>query len=194
MATKPITLPRWATVGGDIIEPTSGEKDTGFVEGESPPAPTQNWLQYWIYQWILWLGSAREVHFTPRPHVATAFALTLDGADAPELAMRSSASGSVTIDITELIPDGETIASINWRGKGNGTVDVTIDVALVPIDGTAVSVIGTAVQNNVTNVNQALTTVAVNDLINTKTHHVQLLITANATGFVVYDIGIVFAA
>ena len=64
MATKPTDLPRWATDAGRTLEPTSGEKDTGWQAGYKPPARKMNWLFNTIYDWIVWLAYAvfRESH------------------------------------------------------------------------------------------------------------------------------------
>ncbi len=54
---KPTSLPRWADVGGDIVEPASGKKDTGWIEDEIPPAQYFNWLENLTYQWLVWLDA-----------------------------------------------------------------------------------------------------------------------------------------
>jgi hypothetical protein len=56
MSTKPVTLPRWANVGGDIVTPLTGKQDIGWVEGEDPPAPYFNWLFYNLYKWAEYLN------------------------------------------------------------------------------------------------------------------------------------------
>lgn len=56
MAAKPSSVPRWADVGGAIVEPSSGKKDIGWAAGERPPAQFFNWLLNLIYQWILYLS------------------------------------------------------------------------------------------------------------------------------------------
>lgn len=53
---KPTNTPRWADVGGAIVEPTSGKKNVGNVAGERPPAQYLNWLFNLIYLWIVWLN------------------------------------------------------------------------------------------------------------------------------------------
>lgn len=53
---KPTTLPRWADVGGAIINPTSGKKDVGFVDEEKPPAEFLNWLFNENYNWASYLN------------------------------------------------------------------------------------------------------------------------------------------
>ena len=56
MSTKPTSLPRWADVSGDIVEPTSGKKDVGWVSDEEPPAQYFNWLLNLIYLWTRYLS------------------------------------------------------------------------------------------------------------------------------------------
>jgi hypothetical protein len=192
--TKP-TPPRFAVDASDVLsvevtEPTSGKKDTGWSEAEEPPHDVMNWFFAYVYLCLKWL-TTRTINFLPQAiYGATNFALTVDGGDAPEVALRSSGSGAVSIDITSLLADGDHITTIVWRGKGNGTVDISMDVALIPLDGTAASNIGGVTQNNISNSNQALSACTVGDTINTSTHHVVLVITANAAGFAIYNIGI----
>jgi hypothetical protein len=55
---KPVSLPRWASTGSaDVVEPTSGKKDVGFVAGERPPAQYFNWLFELIYDWFAFLDT-----------------------------------------------------------------------------------------------------------------------------------------
>lgn len=64
---KPANLPRWAetAVGapdGNIIEPNSGKKDTGFtVGGDVPTSSGLNWLFNQILQWLKWVGKGVPV-------------------------------------------------------------------------------------------------------------------------------------
>lgn len=55
MAAKPSSLPRWADVGGAIVEPPDGKKDVGWVTGEKPPAQYFNWWKNLVYQWTDYL-------------------------------------------------------------------------------------------------------------------------------------------
>jgi len=57
MAEKPSDLPRWADSGGDIVEPSSGKKDVGWIPAERPPAQYFNWLLNKLYQWIQYLDA-----------------------------------------------------------------------------------------------------------------------------------------
>lgn len=56
MAAKPTKLPRWGDVSGDIVEPSSGKKDVGWVDEEKPPAQFFNWLLDLIFQWTDYLN------------------------------------------------------------------------------------------------------------------------------------------
>lgn len=49
-------LPEWAT-SGTVVEPSSGKKNTGWVDGEFPPAEYFNWLSKSTYEWLLWVSS-----------------------------------------------------------------------------------------------------------------------------------------
>ena len=54
---KPASLPRWADVGGEIVEPSSGKKDTGWLDSEMPPHSYFNWWQNLVYQWTVYLDA-----------------------------------------------------------------------------------------------------------------------------------------
>jgi hypothetical protein len=63
MASKPGTLPRWATVGGaQIVEPTEGKKTQGFNVQEKPPSQYFNWLYNLIYQWTQYLNDPDSIN------------------------------------------------------------------------------------------------------------------------------------
>ncbi len=48
---RPTVTPRWANVSGDIVEPSSGRKDQGWVAGKRAPAQYFNWWQKLVYDW-----------------------------------------------------------------------------------------------------------------------------------------------
>ena len=54
--TKPTKVAEWATDANRTLEPTAGEKGTGWVLGERPPARHMNWLQNVVYQWFNWFN------------------------------------------------------------------------------------------------------------------------------------------
>ncbi len=59
---KPTTLPRWADNGDGTpvnqTAPTAGTQDTGYSPEDQLPAQIFNWLFFWCFQWIAWLGQA----------------------------------------------------------------------------------------------------------------------------------------
>lgn len=61
-ATKPSVAPRWASVspGTSRLEPTSGQKDTGWTNGQRPAFNEMNWLQGVIYDWQQYLEAATD--------------------------------------------------------------------------------------------------------------------------------------
>ena len=66
MATKPATVPRWAHTGAteasNVVAPSSGEQNTGYVTDQVASSSKINWLFRWIYAWVDWLNAA-EVDF-----------------------------------------------------------------------------------------------------------------------------------
>lgn len=48
----PDALPRWATVGADVSEPSSGRKDTGHTDDQVADTGEENWLKNRSYQWL----------------------------------------------------------------------------------------------------------------------------------------------
>lgn len=65
MATKPTTLPTWATTGGTTVEPTAGQKAAGFAVGTRPPARWVNWLFKTIYDWLVYLQGMELAYTAP---------------------------------------------------------------------------------------------------------------------------------
>lgn len=81
MATKPSSLPLWATVGADVAEPTTGRKQLGWVHGESPTAQEMNWLDNLVYQWLLYLSDgALSGNHSVAGTLSTTGAVTTGGA------------------------------------------------------------------------------------------------------------------
>jgi len=54
---KPSTLPRWANLAapGDLVDPPSGKKDSGWLTGEKPPHSYFNWWKNLVYLWTVYL-------------------------------------------------------------------------------------------------------------------------------------------
>lgn len=58
MSDKPTTVARFANVGADVLEPSSGKKDIGWVDAEEPAAEYMNWLFRTSYLWQQYLSDA----------------------------------------------------------------------------------------------------------------------------------------
>jgi hypothetical protein len=68
---KPTLLPRHAETSGgtpdaNITEPSSGEKDTGYVSGTAASSSKTNWILWIIYLWIKWLDGTITTKQTKR--------------------------------------------------------------------------------------------------------------------------------
>lgn len=103
MATKPSSVPTWATFGADIAEPTTGRKELGHVHGESPTAQEENWFKNLVYQWAAYL---RDGAFTGNHTFGGTVGIT--GA--------TTLTGLATCNGGALIPSGQTL-------DVNGVVD-----------------------------------------------------------------------
>lgn len=58
MATKPSSVPEWATGGGAaLLEPLLAEKQLGWVPGSRGPAQWFNWWMKLVYLWMVWLDA-----------------------------------------------------------------------------------------------------------------------------------------
>ena len=89
-STKPNRTARWATDVGTVLEPLSGEKDTGWVVDDKPPARHMNFLQNMAFQWFRWfderlfdlISSANFLIHPPDPAAGVGGTMTIRGADA----------------------------------------------------------------------------------------------------------------
>lgn len=161
MATKPSSLPRWADVGGDIVEPTSGEKNVGWEPDTKPPAQYFNWWQNLVYQWMQYLNDgalsgahtfSSTVGITGAVSAAsaaltgalTAASATLSGAiNAASAALTGSATVGGTLGVTGLITAsaGLTAATdqhVTVLGDGNykhGEKSVSLPMTIISTSG-----------------------------------------------------------
>jgi len=54
--SKPTDLPRWATAETNNTDPSSGQKDPGWLVGQKPISSSIfNWWMNLVYQWLAWL-------------------------------------------------------------------------------------------------------------------------------------------
>ncbi len=56
MASKPSQLPVWATDQTNNTEPSSGQKQTGWLLNQKAVSSYWNWYQHLVYQWIAYLA------------------------------------------------------------------------------------------------------------------------------------------
>jgi hypothetical protein len=75
--SKPIVVPRWADVGGNIVAATEGQKDTGWTNSQVPPSGVQNEWQNLVGEWWKWIGER-----------------IADGATADEIVVKDPATGN----------------------------------------------------------------------------------------------------
>jgi hypothetical protein len=52
---KPTDLPRFGTDESNESEPSSQEKDTGWLTNQTPPSSVFNWIHRVTYDWTAWL-------------------------------------------------------------------------------------------------------------------------------------------
>lgn len=189
---QPTVQPKWSTDETNVVEPSPGQKASGWTPGQKPvPSGYLNWWMLGMWLWLEWFATTSRSFIPTISITATNFAVTQNGADAPEIALRSSGSGSVTVDLTPHIENGRRLADVLLQVKGNGTVDCTFDVFLVPKNGSTPTQIGTLIASNVSNSNQTLT-IDVDDTIDTEANAVVLLATANASGLAIYHVTLKF--
>jgi hypothetical protein len=53
---KPTTIPRWADTSLNVVEPSSGEKDAGWVVNAIHPSSYENWKSKSLGEWIKWIN------------------------------------------------------------------------------------------------------------------------------------------
>lgn len=145
---KPASLPRWADVGGDIVEPSSGKKDTGWIVSEQPPHSYFNWFQNLVYQWCDYLdGLTGEALTWTAAHVFQSTVSITNGTAADTLTVAATGSGARyairgTGNATEgafvgtSARNGGAIVGTN-TGTGGSAAGVTGGGASVGVDGVA---------------------------------------------------------
>ena len=55
-ASKPSSVPNWATTAGRTVAPPSGKVAVGFIAGEEIPDTFLNWILHALCAWIAYLG------------------------------------------------------------------------------------------------------------------------------------------
>jgi hypothetical protein len=110
MSTRPSTDPRWADVGADIVEPTSGKKDIGWEAAEKPPAQYFNWFMNLVYQWQQFFAED-ELHLPPSLAVLDVSASAGNGTHAGYI-LQSDNGGDCFFEFPIVLPPGFVINAI----------------------------------------------------------------------------------
>ncbi len=98
----------WATdATAEIAEPSSGEKQVGWVHGNKPPAHWFNWWMRAVYRWITYYGTKD----------AADGIVGLDANKTATIAGGASASGP-TLAVTAL---GTDVDAVQAQGHGTGS-------------------------------------------------------------------------
>jgi hypothetical protein len=182
---KPNKLLEWNSSGTNRVEPSAGLKSTGYPLEHEPTSGNFNWLLFQIDLWLTWLSN-RTQGWIPEPFIATNWSVTINGADAPEIAMRSSGGGSAYIDMARHLMDGDRLTSIGFTMAGDGAADLTVEAIFVPKTGAAPTSLGSTTINNEPAALANKTFNVTDTTIDTTLGQYLLVFTASATGLKVY--------
>lgn len=124
---RPTLLPRHAeTAGGtpdaNITEPSSGEKDTGFVSGTAASSAKTNWILWIVYLWIKYFSETKSI--TVNAASGSVISGTWNLVSTGYSAICTSAGGTLVTRAS--LPKGATVTGveINFVGDNGGTGDV----------------------------------------------------------------------
>ncbi|KKK91868.1 hypothetical protein LCGC14_2708610, partial [marine sediment metagenome] len=125
MASKPVRTARWATDGGATLEPSSGEKDTGWVVDDKPPARHMNFLQNTAFQWFDWLNERifddpTDATTMIRARAGTTFGLRV---------------GTANIGIGNFVGDLGSGLHLKASDVAGATIDANFDELVIEADG-----------------------------------------------------------
>lgn len=126
--SKPSEYPRWADSGAILVEPTSAQKDKGWVTSQKPPAQIFN---YWMNLVYLWTQFWDQL-FNPTSPVA--------GTDSPQILMLDSTGGNnrLVIDHNGYLGGYVTMFREDWMSAFSSTTTATsADGKWSWLDGTA---------------------------------------------------------
>jgi len=129
---KPTEEPRWATVpstdpvSGDdnLIEPTSGKKDSGFVSEEKPTRQTFNWLLNALWKWKEYFETTTDDHetrITTNETDIASLAVDVNSLDSDDISNNSTVTGS---DVTSALDNHEGRISTNETNIATNTSDI----------------------------------------------------------------------
>lgn len=147
---KPSVSPDWATSGDNTVEPSSGQKSSGWTTNQVPTSGNMNWWMRKVYDWVSWLGAffdssdnlvlpedkhvqlsgtGRLKHGELTVPVAPVGIRTGTWSDVP-LSGYIEATASPS-EIAVLIPDlgtGTRLKGATFRRYGNGSADLEWEI------------------------------------------------------------------
>lgn len=150
MAAKPTNLAAWNSGGANNVEPSAGEKVTGWTVGQAPPSSYFNWWMRLIWQWIVYLDDLATTAFTwTAAHVFNSGITVVGGIVGTGTAAAGLAGAGVSGEggVGAGAPGVYGLAGITngvgVYGRTNADSSIAI-VADCPHDGTALSASKTA--------------------------------------------------
>lgn len=129
----------WATDGGaDIVEPSSGEKEIGWVAGDKPSAGWFNWWMNGVYKWKEYLKNLAGEAFTWtsthvfNDQVSLNGAVLISGAVITTADITHSLGAGESVEINSVSGSDQDLLSMS-RAHGTGNVaDLTSNDATNP--------------------------------------------------------------
>lgn len=151
---RPTDAAEWASTAGRRLEPTAGEKDSGFNEGTRTPARKANWIVGVLADWAAYLQSitdaadehsypvakSRKIFITPAMfnlgHAAADFVFDTSYTTGDYPVLRTVAAGlrRIYLPLNPLVPKGGVISQIRAQVRFQLDTGHAIQMALVTLD------------------------------------------------------------
>lgn len=99
--SKPTKLPEWASTTANVVEPSEGKKDDGWLVNEIPPSSYENWRAKTNWQWWQWWDEKVD-DYIDTEHIEFQFPIVADGsntANPSEVAIRGFGFGPKAIGV-----------------------------------------------------------------------------------------------
>jgi hypothetical protein len=114
---KPTELPRWADDETNNTEPSSGQKDTGWVANQVAVSSYFNWWQFLVYQWLTWINEPNTITLSAHGGVSTVTPTVED----LRISLGSAGSYHRSIPLEET----QRLRSFAWTADGDSSKDWT---------------------------------------------------------------------
>ncbi len=113
---RPTQFPEWASNGVNVVEPSEGKKDEGWLDGERPPAKWFNWLFKLINDWIADFVEEHDAEASTRYAADSGLQTAID----TETSTRSTADTTLQTQI-------DAIKKMDLRGCNHGRSSASVD-------------------------------------------------------------------